>query len=626
MKLFPGSQSRSFMPPGMGRGSGRRLEGEQLQRLIDLLEAGHNNSSIHRDTGISRNTIAKIRMYLKQWGVPYPPPCVRLGRPATLSPSQMEGLRKFIKENPNAQLKDIRNWLLREYDVVTSLSTVSRALTKLNCPRARPHGNRKEPSDPVGIVTLRSQYIPDDYPWNIFFKVPLPIADQTSTPYNCSIAHCATIVCELMNTVYSVAVQTHTDKASENTKVSLEIREEASNVGKPLPLEWCRNNASPCFRGSWKFWTDMLTQNHRVTYLLTMKISRRINSEERALHHFVVSYFAHPITGTILITGANGSLAIPAVEYLLTAYPHYTLVLTVRNDSVQDKNTAELRRVLAQRQDTTVSVRVLDLASLEEVRNFSNVLLSEIKDKTLPRLSAIICNAFTWNLSDGPKYSTDGYETAMAVNHLAHFSLCLRLLSGMDPIHGRIVFLGSVAHWPEKASLSKGYPTHIPEDLELLVHPQPDKQGEETGKGFQRYGTSKLVTIMVMYELNRRLKAKKDTESIRAVAVDPLDLINSRAFRQPHIPRSLQIMAIVVTWLLPLLGFLVPRLAKVEQAAKPVVEVAVAERFAGQEGYFEGEQKVDSSPDSMEEKVQLALWCKSVEWCGLKEGDSSIEL
>ncbi|KAI2488305.1 short-chain dehydrogenase/reductase sdr [Pyrenophora tritici-repentis] len=332
------------------------------------------------------------------------------------------------------------------------------------------------------------------------------------------------------------------------------------------------------------------------------------------------------MASTILITGANGSLAIPAVEYLLRAYPQHSLVLTVRNDSVKDHNTAELRRVLAQQPDAHVSIRVLDLASLEQVRVFSDTILSEINDKALPRLSSVICNAMTWNLSGGPKYTSDGYEASIAVNYLAHFSLCLRLLSGMDNVHGRIVFLGSVAHWPEKASLSRGYPTQIPEELDLLVHPQPDKQGEETGRGFQRYGTSKLVTIMVMYELNRRLKAKKDTEAIRAVAVDPLDLLDSRAFRQPHVPHHLQIMARIVTWLLPLLRFVVPRLMKVEQAAGSVVEVAVAEKFSGQEGYFEGEQKVNSSPESMEMKMQLALWRKSVEWCGLEQGETIVEL
>jgi NAD(P)-dependent dehydrogenase (short-subunit alcohol dehydrogenase family) len=347
---------------------------------------------------------------------------------------------------------------------------------------------------------------------------------------------------------------------------------------------------------------------------------------------------------TVLITGANGSLAQPAIRYILEAYPSFRLVLAVRDDSGEDSNTVELRRIVAQHPDAEVSIRKLNLASLNNVREFGVALISEIEGNSLPPLSAIICNAMTWSLSGGPKYSKDGYEMSTAVNHLAHFSLCLRLLRAMDPIKGRIVFVGSVMHWPEKAALSRGYPTQVPADLELLVHPQPDKEDEEMGRGAQRYGTSKLVSLMVMYELGRRLKTvslqssykvmcspeqqNKDTESIRAITVDPLDLINSRAWSQLHIPRKLQIMTTVVTWLLPLLKFLgvAPRLVTVEQAAKPVVEVSVSDRFSGQEGYFEGEQKLDSSPDSMDVEMQKALWRRSVEWCGLQREDTVIEL
>ena len=159
-----------------------------------------------------------------------------------------------------------------------------------------------------------------------------------------------------------------------------------------------------------------------------------------------------------------------------------------------------------QHPDVQVSIRQLDLSSLENVSIFSKALLLEIESKKLPLIRTIICNAMTWNLAGGPQYSKDGYEMSIAVNHLAHFSLSCELLSAMDPVHGRIIFSGSGAHWPEKASLSKGYPTQVPENLELLVHPKADKEVEEMGRGFQRYAVSKLVPIMVMYELNRRLK------------------------------------------------------------------------------------------------------------------------
>jgi len=209
---------------------------------------------------------------------------------------------------------------------------------------------------------------------------------------------------------------------------------------------------------------------------------------------------------TILITGANGSLAIPAVQYLLGAYSSLTVVLTVRDVSDEDRNTAELRRVIAKFPDATVSVRELDLNSLEEVRSFSDGLNKEVQDGKVPRLVAIVCNAMSWKLSGGPAYSKDGFEKTIAINHLAHFALSLRLLQSMDAEHGRIVFLGSVAHWPDKAALSKGFPTKLPGYLDMLVHPPSDEPGEEMGRGMQRYGTSKLVILMVMYELNRRLK------------------------------------------------------------------------------------------------------------------------
>ncbi|KAF2845537.1 hypothetical protein T440DRAFT_472565 [Plenodomus tracheiphilus IPT5] len=197
----------------------------------------------------------------------------------------------------------------------------------------------------------------------------------------------------------------------------------------------------------------------------------------------------------------------PPLVLLLGTYPMFTLLLTVRDDSDRDPNTRELRRIIGKHPDVDVTVRKLDLNALEDVRVFSDSVLADIENGTQPRIGAIVCNAMTWSLSGGPKYSEDGFEKSIAINHLAHFSMTLRLLGGMDPMRGRIVFLGSIAHWPDKAGFSKGFPTHVPDDLELLVHPHSDAPTEEMGRGFQRYGTSKLVPVMIMFELNRRLKA-----------------------------------------------------------------------------------------------------------------------
>lgn len=85
-------------------------------------------------------------------------------------------------------------------------------------------------------------------------------------------------------------------------------------------------------------------------------------------------------------------------------------------------------------------------------------------------------------------------------------------------------------------------------------------------------------------------------------------------------------MATIANWLLPVLKFLKPRLITVEDAAKPVVDVAVAGEFKSQEGYYEGRAKVDSSLDSMDEEMQKVMWERSVVWCELAEKDTIIVL
>jgi NAD(P)-dependent dehydrogenase (short-subunit alcohol dehydrogenase family) len=208
--------------------------------------------------------------------------------------------------------------------------------------------------------------------------------------------------------------------------------------------------------------------------------------------------------GTVIITGANGSLAIPAVTYLLSEYTPSNVILTVRNDAPEDTNTTNLQAAIAQVQTTaTVTIHKLDLASLVEVHAFANEIRAQVDANHIPPLTAVIWNAMSWTLQGGLQFTADGYERSMQVNHIAHFALTLELLRSFDQEHGRIIFLGSDSH--EKSSLQV-YPSVLPDDLDKLVYPGPDREEEVIDRGFQRYGLSKLVSIMTMYELNRRLQ------------------------------------------------------------------------------------------------------------------------
>lgn len=207
--------------------------------------------------------------------------------------------------------------------------------------------------------------------------------------------------------------------------------------------------------------------------------------------------------GTIILTGANGSLGIGFVKRLLTNFPDHTAILTVRDDSESDPNTQNLRQLIAGH--PKISISKLDLVSLPAVKQFAVDICARVASGELPRISAVVCNAFAWSLNTGQKFTDDGYELSFQVSYLAHFSLVLRLLGSMDIANGRVVMLGSDSHDPEKGNALQTYPVEFPDDPEHLVVPPPDAKGQEVGRGFQRYGLSKLCCIMLMYSLNRHL-------------------------------------------------------------------------------------------------------------------------
>jgi NAD(P)-dependent dehydrogenase (short-subunit alcohol dehydrogenase family) len=217
------------------------------------------------------------------------------------------------------------------------------------------------------------------------------------------------------------------------------------------------------------------------------------------------------MTGTIIITGANGSIAVHTVHHLLSKTPSNTLILTVRNTSDSDLNTKKLRETVGRFPNSRVSIRQLDLASLKGVNDFTDTIAAEIAERKLPRLVGIVCNAYCWNLIQDPELTEDGLERTIQVNHIAHSALVLRLLGSFGAEGGRLVLFTSDSHYPGRNSLEK-YPPSIPDDLDELVRagPEMDKQG----RGVQIYANSKLAILMWTYALNRHLEKVGITLSI----------------------------------------------------------------------------------------------------------------
>ncbi|TGJ78177.1 hypothetical protein E0Z10_g10590 [Xylaria hypoxylon] len=86
------------------------------------------------------------------------------------------------------------------------------------------------------------------------------------------------------------------------------------------------------------------------------------------------------------------------VECLLTDYPHIVAVITVRNATASDTNTQRLHSAIARYPNTTTSIHKVDLANLAAFNDFAAHIIAGIDGGTYPALSAIICNAYYWDL------------------------------------------------------------------------------------------------------------------------------------------------------------------------------------------------------------------------------------
>ncbi|KAL1863229.1 hypothetical protein Plec18170_000059 [Paecilomyces lecythidis] len=328
------------------------------------------------------------------------------------------------------------------------------------------------------------------------------------------------------------------------------------------------------------------------------------------------------MTGTIIITGANGSLATPAVQILLSKYPDYNLVLTVRNP----ETIANLLTLVPRSQAEKVSFRQLDLANISAVHEFATAIADEIKSGKLPPIVSIVCNAYHWNLLVESELTADGYEKTFQVNHIAHAALVLRLIGYFKPESaGRIVLFGSENHWPGKNVLEK-YPPAIPDDLETLVKPPVQEPADPTGRGLEHYANSKLAIIMWMYALNRYLESDPTLRHITAIAVNPGNLGDSRALRV-NTPAFFTFISLFILrpFLFILRHVLDPTMRTSREAAADIVEFATNTASPGERGYFTLLNKDVSSPDSLNEGNQQKLWRKTLEWARITKENSALQ-
>ncbi|EFY94945.1 hypothetical protein MHUMG1_07666 [Metarhizium humberi] len=313
------------------------------------------------------------------------------------------------------------------------------------------------------------------------------------------------------------------------------------------------------------------------------------------------------MAGLVIFTGANSSMGIPAADHLLQSYPDYTIVFTVRDASDVDINTKRLRDTIAKHPNAKASILPLDLASLEATHEFADEIIAGIQSGKYPRLAAIVCNAYYWNLVGDPELTGNGYDKTFQVSHISHAALVLRLLGSFGDAGGRIVLLSSDSHWPGKNAMEK-YPPSM-DDLEHLVHPTVDD--DKQGRGYQRYATAKLAITTWM---------------ITAVAINPGNMVDSRALRTNTPPSLHKMQKFVYKPLLPVLKLIMgPTLRTAAPAGVDVVELTLNPKYKAKRGYYTLLEEDESSPDSQNREKQSKLWAQTLIWAKITENNTALQ-
>ncbi|KAH8773384.1 hypothetical protein F5883DRAFT_24152 [Diaporthe sp. PMI_573] len=130
----------------MPKSNSRRLDKDEKNVLLHLLQAPKlTNCDIARILKVDERTISRRRKQLRTLGHLSPERNVKGAE--KLHEWQLERVIALLDDNPDLQLKDIRDFLQTEYDLTVTVSTISRQLSRANHARARRPGYKGKRPD-----------------------------------------------------------------------------------------------------------------------------------------------------------------------------------------------------------------------------------------------------------------------------------------------------------------------------------------------------------------------------------------------------------------------------------------------------------------------------------------------
>uniref|UniRef100_A0A7S0J0K0 protochlorophyllide reductase n=1 Tax=Calcidiscus leptoporus TaxID=127549 RepID=A0A7S0J0K0_9EUKA len=204
----------------------------------------------------------------------------------------------------------------------------------------------------------------------------------------------------------------------------------------------------------------------------------------------------------VVITGASSGLGLNCVQALLKRSDIF-VVAAVREPA---KMHAAAAKAGLDRADYVATE--LQLASFQSVKDFAADLR-----RALPRgaLDRLVCNAAVYLPTDPkPRFTDDGYEMSLQVNHLGHFLLVQLLLPVLKKAReGRVCIVGSVTGNRNTVAGSLVKPVADVGDLGgLRAGPGQEMVDGAPFYGAKAYKDAKALNMMTVLELHRRLHSK----------------------------------------------------------------------------------------------------------------------
>jgi len=204
-----------------------------------------------------------------------------------------------------------------------------------------------------------------------------------------------------------------------------------------------------------------------------------------------------------VITGASSGLGLEAARVLAERGDYY-IIAAVR-DVAKMKREAERMGIPS----SSYQALECELADLASVKKFC----SDLKAFKGPKpLDCLVCNAAVYLPTDPkPRYSKDGYEMSMAVNHLGHFKLINEMLPDMaknKAKDARVVIVGSITGNSNTVGGGAVYPRADVGQFQGWEGPDAGKFTPMVdGKPFfgaKAYKDAKVCNMMTVSELHRR--------------------------------------------------------------------------------------------------------------------------